>query len=89
MAYGTSRKQTAWQRKSTHLKLAVTGLSEMHTAAHLSTRLHAAAATIAGYSRGPVELVNHFIFALNLKTAKAIGVTLPTSILLRADEVIE
>jgi putative ABC transport system substrate-binding protein len=37
----------------------------------------------------PVEQVNNFEFALNLKTAKAIGVVLPTSILLRADEVIE
>jgi putative ABC transport system substrate-binding protein len=37
----------------------------------------------------PVEQVDHFEFALNLATAKAIGVALPTSILLRADEVIE
>jgi putative ABC transport system substrate-binding protein len=37
----------------------------------------------------PVEQVNNFEFALNLKTAKALGVALPTSILLRADEVIE
>jgi len=37
----------------------------------------------------PVEQVNQFEFVVNLKTAKAMGVTLPTSILLRADEVIE
>jgi putative tryptophan/tyrosine transport system substrate-binding protein len=37
----------------------------------------------------PVEEVDNFEFALNLKTAKAIGVVLPTSILLRADQVIE
>ena len=37
----------------------------------------------------PVEQAVHFEFILNLRTAKAIGVKLPTSILLRADEVIE
>jgi len=37
----------------------------------------------------PVEQANNFEFALNLKTANALGLTLPTSVLLRADEVIE
>jgi putative ABC transport system substrate-binding protein len=37
----------------------------------------------------PLEQVAQFEFVVNLKTAKAMGVTLPTSILLRADEVIE
>jgi len=37
----------------------------------------------------PIEQPSNFEFALNLKTAKVIGVTLPTSTLLRADEVIE
>jgi ABC-type uncharacterized transport system substrate-binding protein len=37
----------------------------------------------------PIERPNNFEFVVNLKTAKAIGVTFPTSILLRADEVIE
>jgi putative tryptophan/tyrosine transport system substrate-binding protein len=37
----------------------------------------------------PVERVTNFEMAVNLKTAKTLGLTIPTSILLRADEVIE
>jgi putative ABC transport system substrate-binding protein len=37
----------------------------------------------------PVQLPANFEMAVNLKTAKALGLTVPQSILLRADEVIE
>jgi putative ABC transport system substrate-binding protein len=37
----------------------------------------------------PVQYATKFDFTVNLRTAKSIGLTVPTSILLRADEVIE
>jgi putative ABC transport system substrate-binding protein len=58
-------------------------------------RIRRAASFVAKILRGakpsdlPVEQPTNFEFALNLKTAKAIGMSVPTSILLRADEVIE
>ena len=41
-----------------------------------------------GPGRSPVERPNKLEFVVNLRSAKAIGIELPNSILLRADEVI-
>jgi putative ABC transport system substrate-binding protein len=62
---------------------------------NLQTGYHQMARMVAKVLQGtkpaelPVELPTKFELVINLKTAKAIGIELPTAILVRADEVIE
>jgi ABC-type uncharacterized transport system substrate-binding protein len=61
----------------------------IHNGFHQTARM--VAKVLQGTKPGdlPVELPSKFELVVNLKTAKTIGVELPTSVLLRADEVIE
>jgi putative tryptophan/tyrosine transport system substrate-binding protein len=64
----------------------------VHIAARRRGRLAALARKVlqgAKVTELPVERPTRFQLVANLKTAKLIGITLPASILLRADEVIE
>jgi putative tryptophan/tyrosine transport system substrate-binding protein len=67
----------------------------MSYSARLSEQFRRAAIYVDRILRGasagtlPVEAPSHYELVINLKTAKALGLTIPQSLLLRADQVIE
>jgi putative ABC transport system substrate-binding protein len=67
----------------------------MHYGSTSSEMLQRAATMVDKILRGadpavlPVEEPTKFELTINLKTAKALGLTIPPSLLLRADQVIE
>ena len=67
----------------------------MSYGADTGTLFHGAAAYVDKILKGadpaelPITQATKFILTVNLKTARALGITFPSSILLRADRVIE
>ncbi len=67
----------------------------MSYGANRAQMVHRSASYVTRILRGakaadlPIEQPTKFEFVLNLKTAKALGITFPPAILLRATEVIE
>src|SRR6516225_11812357 len=66
-----------------------------HTALTSSMRFQQGASNVSRILRGenpadlPVQVPTKYETILNLKTAKALGLSVPSSLLVRADEVIE
>jgi len=84
------RLATMFQERGAVAKGALAAYGEsFYTIGRLSAKLVQRVLLGADPGNLPVEQVDRFHFVINLKTAKALGLTIPQSLLIRADEVIE
>jgi putative ABC transport system substrate-binding protein len=84
------RLPTMFQERGSVAKGALAAYGEsFYTIGRLSAKLVQRVLLGANPGDLPVEQVDRFHFVINLKTAKALGLTIPRSLLTQADEVIE
>jgi putative ABC transport system substrate-binding protein len=85
-----NRLPTIFQDKETVVKGALASYGESYYMIGRRSAKHVQQ-VLLGANPGnlPVEQLDRLQFVINMKTAKAIGLTIPQSVLARADEVIE
>lgn len=84
------RLATMFQERGSVAKGALAAYGESHYAVGRLSAKHVQRVLLGAAPRDlPVEQVDRFHLAINLKTAQALGLTIPQSVLARADELIE